>query len=102
MRIKAGKTGEYSLFTHLRLVFPQKQKTYNHRFYAKNAYNEDGMNKFTLLRAGIEISPSKIYLIKETFTDFGKDDKLLYCFTVLNKRRMLYPGVISASLFTRF
>ncbi|MBL7107426.1 MAG: hypothetical protein ISS77_07455 [Phycisphaerae bacterium] len=38
------------------------------------------MNKFTLLRAGIAISSLKICPIKETFADFGKDDKLLYYF----------------------
>ena len=43
------------------------------------------MNKLTLLRAGIAISSSKIYLIKEIFPDFEKKlDKLLYSFTPQN------------------
>jgi len=43
------------------------------------------MSKFTLLRAGIVISCLKIYPIKETLTDFGKEFDKRYYFTALNR-----------------
>jgi len=38
---------------------------YNRRFYAKNAHNGDGMNKFTLLRAAVLIIPQGILKTRE-------------------------------------